>query len=255
MVVLLVLSIILLFITIDYVVQRVEARRLAVAETAVPAPVDLTLPVTPRTAGPWGLDEIPDNVFLSKGHVWLRREPSGTVTVGVDPLLVSLLGGVEHAYTLEEGDEVKSGGPLAMLRRGSRALKIRSPVTGRITEINDRTLDTPETVADDPFNDGWIYRIEPQSLYDSLRETFVGSDAATFLRREVVRLRDLLEDVTSRQDSPVALAADGGLPVANLADHIDDPEWEDLISRFFAAEGQNVGRLVNFRPVGDHSGA
>lgn len=255
MVVLLVLSIILLFLTVDYVVQRAEARRFAVIETAVPAPVDLKLPATPRPNRPWGLDEIPDNVFLSKGHVWLRREPAGTVTVGVDPMLVSLLGGVEHAYTLEEGDEVKSGGPLAMLRRGSRALKIRSPVTGRITEINDRTHDAPETVANEPFNDGWIYRIEPESLYDSLHETFVGNDAATFLRREVVRLRDLLEEATSLHDSPVALAADGGLPVDNLADHIDDQAWEELISKFFAAEGKSAGTLVNLRPVGSPSGA
>jgi len=255
MVVLLVLSIILLFLTVDYVVQRAEARRFAGIETAASIPIDLKLPVTPRPAGPWGLDEMPDNVFLSKGHVWLRREPTGTVTVGVDPLLVSLLGGVEHTYTLEEGAEVKDGGPLAMLRRGSRALKIRSPITGRITEINDRTLEAPETVANEPFNDGWIYRIEPESLYDSLRETFVGGDAILFLRREIARLRDLLEQATSPADSPVALAADGGLPANDLADHIDDQAWEELISKFFAAEGKSAGTLVNFRPVGSPSGA
>ena len=52
MVVLLVLSIILLFLTVDYVVQRAEARRFAGIETAASIPIDLKLPVTPRPAGP-----------------------------------------------------------------------------------------------------------------------------------------------------------------------------------------------------------
>ena len=255
MVVLLVLSIILLFLTVDYVVQRTEARRASFAAKTFPAAVDLALPDSSRPERSWGLDELPDNTFLSKGHVWLRREPAGTVVVGVDPILVSLLGGVQHAYTLDEGREVASGGPLAMLRRGSRALKIRSPVTGRITEVNERALDAPERVAEDPFYDGWIYRIEPESLCDSLHETFVGNDGVLFLRREVVRLRDLIEELTSRQDSPLPLAADGGMPVGSLADHVDDQAWEELISRFFAEHGKSEGSVVTFRPVGSPSGA
>jgi glycine cleavage system H protein len=255
MVVLLVLSIILLFLTVDYVVQRTEARRAALAAKAFPVAVDLTLPGSPRPKRAWGLDELPDNTFLSKGHVWLRREPSGTVVVGVDPMLVSLLGGVQHAYTLDAGNEVTSGGPLAMLRRGARALKIRSPVTGHITDVNQQALDSPECVAEDPFYDGWIYRIEPESLFDSLQETFVGNDGALFLRREVTRLRDLIEELTSRQDSPLPLAADGGMPVGSLADHIDDQAWEELIARFFTGDEKSEGSLVTFRPAGSPSEA
>jgi glycine cleavage system H protein len=255
MVVLLVLSIILLFLTIDFVVQRAEARRLAAVAPPAPAAIDLSLPTRQREGGARVLDELPDGVFLSKGHVWLRREPSGNVRVGVDPLLVSLLGGVERAYTLDRGQEVGDGGPLVMLRRGSRALKIRSPFRGRIVEVNRQVLDSPESVADDPFNEGWIYRIEPESLYDALSDTSVGNDGAGFLRGEVARLRDLLERLTSPQDAPLALAADGGLPVDDLADRIDDRAWEELISSFFAESTRSEGTLVTFRPVGSHSGA
>jgi len=244
MVVLLVLTMILAFLTIDYFVQRAavpSALRSAVAAT----PVEV-----PRAASAGGLEpeRIPSGVFVSPGHVWMRIEPEGTVLVGVDPLLVSLLGGgIEHVYAMEEGREVEQGGPLVMLRRGSRALKVRSPVAGRVSAVNPDTRNAPGRLAESPFDGGWIYRIRPLSLYESLGHSVVGRDAVKFLRRESNKLKDLLEELSSRGETPVAVAADGGTPLPDAADRIGDVEWEELVSRFFAGAPRSEATLLTFR--------
>ena len=234
MVVLLVLSLVLLFLTIDYFVQRSAAPRLALASGAA---------AVPAAATPHGL---PAGAFLSPGHVWLRVEPEGSVLVGVDRLLLDLLGGVDRVYTLEPGSDVHRGGPLLMLRRGSRALKVRSPLAGRVSTINAEMRDSPAHLVEDPFGAGWVYRIAPQALPESLRATVSGNEAAAFLRRELARLRDLAGELVGPSLEGVPVLADGGPPAADLAEHIGDREWEELVTRFFAAAEKNEGAVLPF---------
>jgi len=244
MVVLLVLSLVLLFLTIDYFVQRSAAPRLALesglagARSAAPQAGEL-----PAAVGPHGL---PAGAFLSPGHVWLRVEPEGSVLVGVDRLLLDLLGGVDHVYTLDEGSEVQRGGPLFMLRRGSRALKVRSPLAGRVSAINSEMSASPASLVQDPFGAGWVYRIAPQALPESLRATVSGSEAAAFLRRELGRLRDLASELVGPPLEGLPVLADGGPPATDLAERVGDREWEELVTRFFAAAEKNEGAVLPF---------
>jgi len=246
MVVLLVLWLVVLFLTIDYFVQRTAARRAALASglaAARPAPSPAPAVATLDAAEPHGL---PAGVFLSPGHVWLRVEPEGSVLVGIDRFLLDLLGGVDHVYTLDEGSEVQRGGPLFMLRRGSRALKVRSPLAGRISSINSDVRGSPSRLGQDPFGAGWVYRIAPQGLYESLSAAVSGGEAVAFLRRELSRLRDLSGELVGPRLEGQPVLADGGQPVTDFADRVGDREWEELVTRFFAAAGKNDGALLPF---------
>ena len=44
------------------------------------------------------------------------------------------------------------------------ASDIYAPVSGTITEINETLEDAPETVNQDPYGDGWFFKIEPDDL-------------------------------------------------------------------------------------------
>jgi len=246
MVVLLVLSVVLLFLTIDYFAQRSAARRAVLSLADAPLP-------SPLASGAARADVLPAGMFLSPGHVWLRVEPEGSVLVGADRVLLDLLGGVDHVYTLDAGTEVKRGGPLFMLRRGSRALKVRSPVAGRVASINSEVQGSPASLSQDPLGAGWVYRITPDGLYESLRHAVSGSDATGFLQRELSRLRDLATELAGPRLEGQPVLADGGLPAGDLAEGIGDREWEELVTRFFAAAEQSNGALLAFpqRGVGD----
>jgi len=246
MVVLLVLSLVLLFLTIDYFAQQSAARRAVLSLVDMPAQ-------SPTGSRATGAEALPAGMFLSPGHVWLRVEPEGSVLVGADRLLLDLLGGVDHVYTLDPGTDVKRGGPLFMLRRGSRALKVRSPVAGRVASINSEVHQSPAGLSADPLGAGWVYRITPDKLHESLRHAVSGSDATGFMQRELSRLRDLATELAGPLLEGQPVLADGGLPEGDLTERIGDREWEELVTRFFAAAEQGNGALLAFpqRGVGD----
>ena len=234
MVVLLVLFMIISFLTIDYFVNRAERRR---GMLATPRRVARSAARRERRKTP-GVDpaQLPGGVFVAPGHVWLKVEPSGTVAVGVDRLMLSLLGGeVDCVYAMPEGSELHDGGPLLMLRRGHRALRIRSPVSGVISGVNDRVRRAPQRISADPFDGGWIYRVSPSHLADSLKKTRVAEDASIWMRRELARLRELAHGAMTGEVAQLTMA-DGGVPDDSLPELLDNRDWECLVERFFSAE-------------------
>lgn len=232
MVVLLVLFMIISFLTIDYFVQRFERRR---EISATPALATTRRFDRGRSRRRRAMDDpavVPGGVFVAPGHVWMRVEPSGSVQLGVDRLLLSFLGDVDCLYALPEGSAVREGGPLMMLRRGHRALKIRSPIAGAIARVNHPARRSPGRIATDPFGQGWIYRISPTGLADSLGKAVVADRAAAWMRGELLRLRDLLQRAAT--DGVVGPSlADGGMPADELAGLIGDGEWQQLVATFF----------------------
>jgi len=228
MVVLQILFVILAFLTLDYFVSRRRTvRASAAAAVTTPATSDAGVGMPS-----WKGEHVPAGVFLAPGHVWLEPEPSGTVRVGVDRMLLTLLGGLENIYSHPEGTALSQGGPLMMLRCGHRALKVRSPVDGVISAINHEAQENPQRVPEDPFG-AWIYRITPRRLSGALKRMVRPEDASGWLRLELGRLRDALAGLP-RVAEQLTLA-DGGLPLDDLAERLDDAEWETLVARFFAA--------------------
>jgi len=238
MVVLLVLLTIIVFLTIDYYVQWGGARRAVLATSRPDQARARSLRLARKSALPAeSLTDVPGGVFLSPWHVWMRLEPSGSLRVGVNRLILSLLGGLDCAYVLPEGSEVHEQGPLTMLRCGHRALRIRSPVDGVISEVNQRVRRAPGRVTSDPYESGWIYRISPMHVSSALKSMAVGEEAADWLRRELTRLRDVLVSRGAPDPALAATLADGGLPVQSHLDGLGDREWEDLVKAFFVDTG------------------
>lgn len=239
MVALLVVFTILLFLTADYLLTTRFRRHATVVVDEHRASQAVQVPVPGLTEGTLKgsrLDEVPEGTYVSQGHVWARPDPKGTVRLGVDRLLVALLGGVEWLYTLPEGAVVQRGGPLVMLRKGDRALKVRSPIDGVVSVVNRRVSEDPDRLPPDPFGRGWIYQITPKKGSDSLGGLSMGEKASRWMRSEVNRLLDLVFQLSNKESAQLILP-DGGFPLDSLGTQIEngfkDGEWEDLIGSFF----------------------
>jgi len=229
MVALLILFTIIVFLTLDYFVTR-DPRPRPLFEEIQARPDTCAAPqvaVPPNT--------VPAGVFVAPGHVWVRPEPSGSIRVGVDKILLGLLGGVEHIYALPPGSSVCRGGPLVMLRRGERALKVRSPVDGVISSANRQAAGASARFESDPFGEGWIYEITPTRLSAALKRMLTGEDALSWMRRELQRLRELLHVHSGGLVAGRSTALDGGLPAENLVEQLSDKDWNDLVEAFFLA--------------------
>jgi glycine cleavage system H protein len=231
MVVILVLLTILTFLTVDYFVERSALRRAEAA--AGPRRPRAPARVQPPPALP-ELAAIPAGLFVGPGHVWLELERGGGVRLGTDAFAPALLGSLDQVETVPVGGEVRRGERLALLRRGERAVEVRSPVDGLVAGVNRDLACAPGRLASDPYGEGWLVRVLPRGLGVALGGLAVGEEARDWLRREASRLRDRLVALAAGPAPALATAPDGGLPVEGVAALLDENSWRELEASVFA---------------------
>ena len=107
------------------------------------------------------MTDLPGDLLYTREHEWLRQEEDGTVTIGITDHAQEALGDLVYVELPELGQDVVSGGDMAVVESVKAASDVYSPVSGEVTAVNESLADTPENINSDPYGDGWIVRIRP----------------------------------------------------------------------------------------------
>jgi glycine cleavage system H protein len=103
---------------------------------------------------------IPENRRYTKTHEWAKLE-DGLVVVGISDFAQESLGDVVFVETPEVGREVAAGEAVAVIESVKTASDVYAPVSGKVAAVNEALADEPELVNGDPYNAGWLFKIEP----------------------------------------------------------------------------------------------
>ena len=103
--------------------------------------------------------DLPSDIKYTKEHEWTRIEGS-IATIGVTDFAQSELGDIAWIEMPEIGAETKKGDPFGTIEAVKTVEDLFAPLSGKIVEINEGLLDSPEWVNDDPYGKGWIAKIE-----------------------------------------------------------------------------------------------
>ena len=106
------------------------------------------------------MSNIPSELKYASSHEWVRAEGDGVYTVGITEHAQELLGDMVFVELPEVGDEVDAGEDCAVAESVKAASDIYSPITGAVVAINEDLEDSPETVNNDAFGDGWLFRVK-----------------------------------------------------------------------------------------------
>ena len=112
------------------------------------------------------MSELPGDLLYTSEHEWLRRENDGSVTVGVTDHAQSALGDLVYVELPEVGQDVDSGGDMAVVESVKAASDVYAPIDGSIAAVNEELADDPEKINADPYGEGWIVRIQPRESID-----------------------------------------------------------------------------------------
>jgi glycine cleavage system H protein len=115
------------------------------------------------------MSELPGDLRYTSEHEWLRKEEDGSVTVGITDHAQSALGDLVFVELPEEGQELESGGEMAVVESVKAASDVYAPVSGTVLEVNSALVDDPEKINADPYGEGWIVRMQPDD--DDLGDT------------------------------------------------------------------------------------
>lgn len=115
--------------------------------------------------------EFPNNLKYTENDEWIRVE-GDTGTTGISDFAQDQLSDVVYVeITVAIGDEVEKGEAFALVESVKAAADVYMPVTGKITEVNESLIDTPELVNSDPYGEAWMVKFElsdPSQLDDLL---------------------------------------------------------------------------------------
>jgi glycine cleavage system H protein len=117
-------------------------------------------------------ESYPDDVLYHSEHDWARVE-NGEAVLGITWYAQDALGELVHFEPPETGASVTQDGAYGEVESVKAVSDLISPLSGEVVEVNQRVVDAPETVNDDPYGEGWLVRIrltdphETDGLLDS----------------------------------------------------------------------------------------
>ncbi len=112
------------------------------------------------------MSELPGDLLYTNEHEWLRREDDGNVTIGVTDHAQAALGDLVYVELPEVGQDVESGGDMAVVESVKAASDVYAPIDGTVTAVNEELADDPEKINADPYGDGWIVKLMPNGDID-----------------------------------------------------------------------------------------
>ncbi len=127
--------------------------------------------------------EMPDELLYHSEHAWIRKE-GDSITVGFDDFAQKMAGTIKRVVLLEEDDEVQQGKPCGTISSGKWTGKFYSPISGEITEVNEDVQDEPKMINDDPYGEGWLFKVKPSNP-DDLTNLLQGEKMASWLKEEI----------------------------------------------------------------------
>ena len=218
MTVLLVLFTLVLFLTVDHFVQKRQSG-LAVAQHAGRA----------RNRKP-GQVQIPGGVSLVTNHTWVKSNPDGTITIGLDEFLSRIVGAIKTITLPQHGSKVSSGSNTLALGIHGRSLHVASPASGQVVELNPEVLTDPSLVMNDPYGTGWLMRIKSGEGEPAVSREFLVGRPVEWLREQAALVRDFL--VSHVQHGAPAMSQEGGLPAEGALQQFNGEVWKEFADAF-----------------------
>jgi glycine cleavage system H protein len=130
------------------------------------------------------MSNVPVELKYAKTHEYARTNDDGSVTVGISDSAQDQLGDMVFIELPEVGQTVAAGEACAVVESVKAASDVYAPLGGEIVEVNEALVDSPETVNQDAYGEGWLFRLQPEDVSEMAAlmdgdayEVFLASEA------------------------------------------------------------------------------
>jgi glycine cleavage system H protein len=111
----------------------------------------------------------PKDRRYTKEHEWARLG-EGEAMVGITDFAQEQLGDLVYFDLPDPGAQVRQHAKLGEVESVKAVSEIYAPLSGEVIEVNQKAMDSPELVNQDPYGEGWLLKVRPAdaSEMDSL---------------------------------------------------------------------------------------
>lgn len=129
--------------------------------------------------------DVPDGLHYTKEHEWMMVE-NGLCRVGVTDYAQKSLHEVVYVDLPQLGKILSQNEAFGTVESVKAVSELYSPVSGDISERNEKLVQSPELVNQDPYGAGWIVIVKPSHLQEDMKALLSAESYAAFLK-EVTR--------------------------------------------------------------------
>jgi len=159
-----------------------------------------------------------EDCFYDRGHTWVKPEPDGTLTIGLDEFAEHLIADPDSVEMPDIGDEMEMHGTAWRIKKNGKQIRVRAPIEGTVTATGGP-------------KEGWYLKLHPRlDPRDpaTLRHLLRGVEVRGWLSREMERLQLQLSPPNTAPS-----LADGGALVPGLMDAIPEADWATVLDDTF----------------------
>ena len=101
----------------------------------------------------------PNDRKYSNEHEWIKIEDTTQALAGITVYAQDQLGDIVYVDLPKNGSTIKFMEKMGEVESVKAVSDLYSPITGEVIEVNERLLDHPELVNEDPLEEGWMVRV------------------------------------------------------------------------------------------------
>jgi CheY-like chemotaxis protein len=174
--------------------------------------------------------QIPGGVFISDGHCWANVSEDGSAKVGLDDFAKKVIGKIDAVELPNLGMTVKKGQSLFTIEQGTRNISFKSPVSGKVKEINKFINEDIDSLNVTSYDQNWICEIDADELDSEISTLKIGKSAVSFYQEDIERLQALKKKTKTGKEAELEPE---GLIFAGEMEKLDDISWKRFAEEFF----------------------
>jgi glycine cleavage system H protein len=181
---------------------------------------------------------IPQGIFHAPNHTWTHLERAGLAEVGLDSFVATMIPFRYLQINVKPGEIIRKGDVMATIEHEGKQLRILSPVTGSIMEVNPLYKETSSSYQGDPYGKEWLLKMKPSSWKEDTYSYIFAENATGWLHDERQRFRDFLAQRSENQlhGSLQPILQDGGEIRENSLAELSSATWCDFQQEFLDPE-------------------
>jgi len=102
---------------------------------------------------------IPADLRYTSDHEWIRLTGK-TAVVGITEFAQGELGDIVFVEIETVGNHIDKGNTFGTIEAVKTVSDLFMPVSGKVTEMNERINDSPDLINKDPYGQGWLIKME-----------------------------------------------------------------------------------------------
>ncbi len=106
----------------------------------------------------------PESLRYADTHEYVKEE-NGLLKIGISEFAIDQLGDIVFVELAEIGDTLKKGDTFGTIESVKAVEEVFLPFSGEIIHRNERVIDNPEILQNDPINSGWLVIFKPDSQF------------------------------------------------------------------------------------------